>query len=77
MTTCPADLRLVWIADVYPDDTFDFAIRYRDSFGQPSVTVACTCYIRAAYNNYYPDEIRCTCDPSNSSDTCNIYYDQI
>lgn len=67
---------LVWVADVYPDDTFDFMVQFLDSFGRPSNTVACTCEIETPY--YYQsdyEEISCVCDPTYAHDeVCSLTY---
>lgn len=70
---------LVWNADVFPDDTFDFSVQFLDSFGRPSNTVACTCYIEEPYSySYDTDTIKCTCDPSyEEDDVCSLTYDMM
>lgn len=70
---------LVWIANVYPDDTFDFMVQFQDSFGRPSNNVACTCYIEEPY--YYQsgtEEISCACDPTyEQDDVCSLSYESM
>lgn len=65
--------QLVWSAIIYPDDTFDFQTRYLDQFGNPSVTLTCTC----AINEYYweQESIECACDASHYDEACNLRYD--
>ena len=68
---------LVWIADVYPDDTFDFRVQLLDSFGRPSNTIACTCDISVPYYDG-KERVSCTCDPSYAGDeTCSLTYDSL
>lgn len=65
---------LAWIAEIYPDDTFDFSVSFLDTFGHPSIQLNCTCEIVPGYQNYYEDEIQCAC---GGDDSCNLYYMKI
>lgn len=67
---------LVWIARLFVDDTFDFSALYLDKFGNPTITLACTCEIKDGYYSYYNDEINCNCEGTDSYNTCKIYYDK-
>ncbi len=68
---------LVTIATVYPDDTFDFMMRFLDQFGAPSETLNCTCEIIEAYYEYTPDQIDCLCNPSQTANDCTVKYDKL
>ncbi|MBU0504525.1 hypothetical protein KJ708_00910, partial [bacterium] len=46
--------QLAWVAEVYPDETFDFSVQFLDTFGKPSVQLDCTCNIEEGYGDYYP-----------------------
>lgn len=66
---------LVWQAQVYPDDTFDFHVQLLDSFGKPSNTVSCTCDLSIPYYNG-KERMSCVCDPTYSGDEqCALTYD--
>lgn len=64
--------QLVWGAIIYPDETFDFQTNYLDTFGNPSVSLTCTCAMNDSY--YGSDYIDCACTASNDPDPCDIYY---
>jgi hypothetical protein len=63
---------LAWVAEIYPDETFDFSMRFLDTFGHPSIQLDCTCEIAEGYGNYYADEIQCDCGSDEGS--CTLAY---
>jgi len=68
--------KIVWVAEVYSDETFDLDIQFLNKFGHPSVTLSCTCEI--IEYQYTSDEMSCTCDPSDPAAYCsNLYYDKM
>lgn len=68
---------LQWIAQIYPDETFDFGAHFQDRLGRETVTVDCTCLIVEPYYNYYPEEINCTCEGSDVEPQCLLYYEKM
>ena len=66
---------LVWVADTFPDESFDFIIQYVNSFNQPKLGMYCTCIIQKGYGGYYGDEIQCTC--SGNGESCELDWTQI
>ena len=69
--------KLVWIAELYPDETFDFEVGFLNKFGNPSIELICTCYIDEAYYDYYSDEIQCGCEPTNDDENCAAFYEKV
>lgn len=69
--------RLFGIADLYGDETFDFEVGFLDKFGNPSLTLVCTCYIDEGYGYYNKDKIKCGCEPSNDDDNCAAFYEKL
>lgn len=69
--------KLVWIADLYEDETFDFEVGFLNKFGNPSIELICTCFIDEAYWDYYNDEIQCGCEPSNDDGICAVFYEKM
>lgn len=69
---------LVWVAELFEDDTFDFNIQFVDEFGHESIDLNCTCYIEDAnQQDYYYDEgINCTCS-STKDGTCMALFKKI
>jgi hypothetical protein len=63
---------LAWVAEVYPDETFDFSMRFLDTFGHPSIEMDCTCEIVSGYSDYYSDEIQCSC--ASDEGACALAY---
>lgn len=68
---------LQWIAQTFPDETFDFEAHFQDRLGRETVTVDCTCLIVPAYYDYYPEEINCTCQGSDVDPQCLLYYEKM
>ena len=68
---------LAFVADIYPDETFDFEVWFQNSVGQPTVQVTCTCLIEPAYYTYHPAEIQCGCEGTDSEDLCLRYWDKL
>ncbi|OVE80591.1 hypothetical protein BVY03_05870 [bacterium K02(2017)] len=69
---------LLWIADLYPDDTFDYRVSFSDQFGKPTIKISCVCEIVDGYFDYYNDQIECACESNNSTDTtCNLKYEKM
>jgi hypothetical protein len=66
---------LAWIAEQYPDDTFDFSLRFLDAFGDPSISLDCTCTISPAYYDYYNERIGCSCESDDG--TCDLGYEKM
>jgi len=62
---------LAWVAKTFEDETFDFSVRFLDTFGQPSIQLDCTCEIDEGYGDYYNDEVQCSC---GGDDSCSLYY---
>lgn len=69
--------KLVWIADIYEDETFDFVVGFLNRFGNPSMELFCTCFIDDDYWYYSDDMIKCGCEPSNGDDNCEVYYEKL
>lgn len=67
--------QLAWIATIFEDETFDFDVGFKNKFGNPSLQLACTCYLEES--EYYSDEIKCACDPSNDDDACHVVYEEM
>ena len=65
------------MAEVYPDETFDFDVRFQNSVGQPTIRVTCTCSIEEGYGDYYPDEIQCGCESSEDDGLCLQYWEKL
>lgn len=69
---------LAWSARIFPDDTFDFSVgfNYPDVYGNAQIlAVPCTCSYRA--DDYYGDDIDCTCEESDyDADGCTLYYEE-
>lgn len=68
---------LQWVAQIYPDETFDFEAHFQDRLGRETVTVDCTCLIVPAYYSYYPEEINCTCQGNDVEPQCLLYYEKM
>ena len=70
---------LLWVAEIYPDDTFDFVVQFLDSFGRASNLLACTCYLQDNGTYYASSEtLKCSCDPSSpDDDICSLTYDKL
>ncbi len=69
---------LVWVANVYPDDTFDFMVQFLDGFGRPSNTVACSCVLEVPYSWSTEEQISCACDPTYEYDeVCSLTYETL
>lgn len=69
---------LVWVANVYPDDTFDFMVQFLDGFGRLSNTVACSCVLEAPYYWDTTEQMSCTCDPTYEYDeVCSLTYESL
>lgn len=67
---------LVWTANLYPDDTFDFMTQFLDAFGRPSNTVACSCVIGNPYSWSDLEQMQCACDPTYEYDeVCSLTYE--
>ncbi len=64
-------------ADLFEDNTFDFDVAFLDRFGKPSVDVICTCHFNDGYYQYTNERFLCTCDPSNSKDSCGLIYEKL
>lgn len=67
--------QLAWVATIFEDETFDFDVGFKNKFGNPSLQLACTCYLEEY--EYYSDEIKCACDPSNDDDACHVVYEEM
>ncbi|MBF0103895.1 MAG: hypothetical protein HQM16_01095 [Deltaproteobacteria bacterium] len=67
--------QLVWGAYIYPDNTFDFRIFYLDTWGNPSVTLTCSCIFNEY--DYWTDDMSCTCEASNDDGSCTLQYDKM
>lgn len=67
---------LLWAAEIYPDDTFDFVVQFLDSFGRASNLLACTCTLENNSTYYTSSEaMNCSCDPSYQEDAiCSLTY---
>ena len=68
---------LVWIADIYEDETFDYEIGFLNRFGNPSIELICTCFIEDSYYYYRNEQIKCGCEPSNDDINCAVFYEKI
>jgi len=67
--------RLVWNAELYDDDTFEFETNYLDWYGHPSVDFPCSCTIY--HHGEWDESIECSCDPSNTYSSCSFVYELI
>ncbi|MBF0105571.1 MAG: hypothetical protein HQM16_09630 [Deltaproteobacteria bacterium] len=65
---------LAWVAQVFPDNTFDFSIQFLNTFGNPSIQLDCTCQIEEGYLYYYTDSVDCTC---GGDDKCTLSYEKL
>ncbi|MBF0105778.1 MAG: hypothetical protein HQM16_10685 [Deltaproteobacteria bacterium] len=65
---------LAWVAEIFPDNTFDFSVQFLDTFGSPSIQLDCTCQIEEGYLYYYTDQVNCTC---GGSDKCSLSYEKM
>lgn len=60
--------QVLWTAEVYQDNTFDFTTQYLDELGQGN-DFSCTCYIKAG-SYYLAETLNCTCSPPS----CSLIY---
>lgn len=69
--------KLLAIADLYDDETFDFEVGFLNKFGNPSLTLVCTCVVEEGYYSYSKEKIKCGCEPSNDDDNCAVIYEKL
>ena len=55
----------------------DFEVRFQNSVGQPTIEVTCTCEIEEGYNEYFPDEVQCGCESTESDGLCLQYWEKL
>jgi len=66
---------LVWIADIFPDETFDFLVTFNNSVGQPTMQTNCTCTIEESGYKFKTESINCGCEESDKN-SCKVIWEK-
>lgn len=67
---------LLWVAEIFDDNTFDFEVIFKDEFGFPSLSTVCVCYLEPPYYSYQDEQIRCSCEVGDV-DECFVSWEKI